>query len=153
MPQINQFFYFCTFFLILSFSASCGFAQSAPIDRATEQKEVNQTKAKASDPASDTCDFSDFNTLKEMPGSFISLPNPPHPKKAKRSSGDVQVRVLVNKEGQPEQACKVKGNDILAKSAINAALQIKISPEYAKKRLDSENKDFLEFVVTYKFKK
>lgn len=158
--QITRKFYICQVLLIFIFLTDCGYAQiskleqvnsnqNEPINQSTPEKVEKQTAEKSDG----TCDFSEFNTLKEMPGAFISLPNPPHPKKAKKISGDVQVRVLVNREGLAENACKVKGNDILGESAVKAAMQLKISGEYTQKRLNAKNKDYLEFVITYKFRK
>lgn len=99
------------------------------------------------------CDFSSFNTLKQKPTAILAIPKPAQPKKAKKVFGNVIVRLLVNREGLVERVCKLEGNEILAESAVKAAMQLRVVPRYARETLDARKRDFFEFDVIYNFKK
>lgn len=101
------------------------------------------------------CDFSSFDPLKQMSGGITELPKPDYPKEAEaeKITGLVSLRVLVDRLGQIAKVCKLKGDDILAESAIEAARKIKVDPAYVEQRLEGKKQNYLEFIVTYNFSK
>lgn len=155
MRQSINNFYVWKYLLILTFATVGCYAQTTKIEPAntSQKKSANQTLPEEKQQSTVQCDFSQFNTLKEMPGAISALPKPPRPKKARKIFGDVKVRVLLNREGRVEQACRLEGNEVLAESAVKAAMQIRVSPEYVKKRLDMKKMDYMEFTITYNFRR
>lgn len=146
------FYYIWKLLLILFFATACHAQTKTETTNTSQTKNANRQSVEG-EKSNAECDFSSFTTLKETPGEIIALPKPIQPKKAKKIYGDVWVRVLVNREGRVEQACKLKGSDILAELAIKAAMQLRVTPEYAQKRLDMKKRDYIEFTITYNFKR
>ena len=113
MPQLFEKSFFWRIILLLCLATGCQAQTEHLVQTADQAPKVVETpvvEQKVADadkkkPVGE-CDFSSLNTLKEMPGEFIRLPNPGYPKKAGKIFGDVSVRVLLNKSGEVEQVCK-----------------------------------------------
>lgn len=140
--------------------AVIGQAQTKCSDQKVKEKKDDQTVIEKNGSLSDEntnnkCDFSSFDPIKQMPGGVTELPKPAYPPEAKEKKiiGLVSLRVLVDRLGQIVRVCKLKGEEILAESAIRAAEQIKIDPKYVQQRLEGKKQNYLEFTITYNFSK
>ena len=101
-----------------------------------------------------SCDFSSLKIYDKKPTTqFEEIPQPTYPKKVRKIKGKVVVQVLVNKDGRVEKACVIKGNSTLSKLAVEAAMNIKINAEYARRILTATNNDYFSFPVVYNFSK
>jgi TonB family protein len=81
-------------------------------------------------------------------GKAISLPKPPYPAAAKavRASGVVNIRVLIDEEGNVISANAVSGHPLLRAAAEQAARGAKFSPT-----LLEGNKVKVSGIITYNF--
>lgn len=145
-------FCFWNLLLISTLTTAC----YAQIKTETVNAETNKDAFQSScekEKKDKPCDFSSFNTLKQKPKAILSIPKPVYPKEAGKVFGDVTVRILVNREGNVERVCKLKGDEVLAEPAIKAAMQLRVIPRYAQETLNARERDFFEFDITYNFKK
>jgi TonB family protein len=102
------------------------------------------------------CDFSAYKPLVSSPygGPAISKPVPRYPSEAKEkgAGGAVAVKILINAEsGRVEQACVVRGHELLAGAATAAGLQARFSPYLGGDRYVKEHYRYIESVITYNF--
>lgn len=69
-------------------------------------------------------------------GKIISLPKPPYPKAALavRVSGEVDVQVVIDEEGNVVSAEAISGHPLLRAASVEAAKQAKFTPTLLKKQ-------------------
>jgi outer membrane biosynthesis protein TonB len=154
----KTFFSFLIKCVWLSSLTTCIVAQSSSSDKKSEKpKQTDVAEAKKTDSKADEqCDFSSDDTLKVIPKDLYLLlkKQPVYPKAARRKkvSGDVLVRVLLNREGLAERTCIVKGHKLLVPPVLAVIRKWRYPKDSIQKDLSFGNYKYLEFVVTYTFK-
>lgn len=105
--------------------------------RALRTFALAKAKPQVSDdkPADNNCDFSSYKPL--MISHFaitsaVKKVKPTYPPEAARqgAQGSVQVKILVNSEGDVEKACATGGDDLLRRASEEAALRWKFKPDF-----------------------
>lgn len=81
------------------------------------------------------CDFAEFKPLSIShfyPNSVVKAVKPKYPSEAinQKIQGWVMVKVLVNREGNVENACATQGPDVLRHTAEAAAVGWKFKPNF-----------------------
>lgn len=153
--MIKKFFSFSIKFACVSLLTTSLLAQ---VKKPEKSEPTNITdKTQATDSTNDgQCDFSSEDTLQVIPKNLYLLlkEQPVYPKTARRKkiSGDVLVRVLLNREGLAERMCVVKGHKLLVPPVLAVIRKWRYPKDSIEKDLSFGNHKYLEFVVTYTFK-
>jgi hypothetical protein len=139
-------------------SETTTFAQSS--DESNRNCQINNSNQSntSSNVEIDRCDFSKYKTLRVRQLKLTSFPKPKHPKE-KALSGVVEVKILIDKDGNVKEACAVCDSNDLKKNTnrLKDPLFIKATEEAALKiKVDLRGqsffgKDFFEMVVVYNF--
>ncbi|HEX3251926.1 MAG TPA: energy transducer TonB [Pyrinomonadaceae bacterium] len=100
------------------------------------------------------CDFSSYNPLilsHPLVSAASRTIDPVYPEIARQAKvqGTVEVRILVNRDGEVMDACIVEGPPLLHSAARNAALQWKFKKNFG--LTHKQRRRFVESSIAFKF--
>ena len=101
------------------------------------------------------CDFSNYNPLRishPLVNAAIKKVQPQYPAiaKAARAEGDVEVRILVNRNGEVIEACAVEGPPLLRAAAVSAALRWRFKRNFG--FTNRPKRQYVESVIGFNFR-
>lgn len=101
------------------------------------------------------CDFSKYNPLvlsHPLVNAATKTVEPDYPEIAKRAKvqGTVEVRILVNRNGEVIDACVVEGPPLLRSAARNAALKWKFKKNFG--FTHKQKRRYIESSIEFKFR-
>lgn len=119
--------------LLISLIAQCG----VHTDQSSKEAVVSPQQANAPEqkPETDECDFSIYKPVREdhfVRRAVVKTVKPTYPPEAVQggAQGWVNVRILVNRDGDVEKACALDGDEKLKKVSEEAALQWKFKHNF-----------------------
>jgi len=142
--------------VVVSLFAHCG----GRADRITKQSNVSASNA-ANEPSSEKakpsiseCDFSAYKAIREdhfVRRALVKSSKPVYPPDAvtERIQGWVNVRVLVNRNGDVEKVCAINGDEKLKTVSEDAALQWKFKPNFGLS--NPGHNSYREDVIAFRF--
>lgn len=143
-------------FILLTLLSSGVLAMRAVGTAQTSKSAVKTSQvADEEDEEDDRCDFSDYNPLRishPLVDAATKKVQPAYPNLAKAAhvGGEVEVRILVDREGEVIQACAAKGPLLLQAAAQNAAMQWEFKRNFG--FTNKPKRRYVESVILFNFR-
>jgi TonB family protein len=144
-----------TIMMVVAINLLAQWSACKPNNKNTEATPHSTTAAQKSN--NDECDFTVYQPVREshfVQRAVTKKVEPIYPPDAvnRGIQGWVNVKILINRDGDVEKACAIDGDQSLKDAVEKAALQWKFKPHFgAAKATEAGSRKYMEDVITFNF--